>query len=814
LNFLLFFFSLPFPFPYPSKKSNNITTKELIDWYLELGRAHMNDAYLLLAKATATASSSSNDGNSNKNNVNNNDYLLQHPNKKYHIELAINSYNIAKRTLRYLTDEAEMNPLIQSNKDTKNRKGVDNTFDDINLRLHYQSIIYYNLGIAYSDMIGSNSVDDGSLPKTDSSSQEDKAYSEKSVSNLHSAQSSYEKLRYAYSTKGNDDNNNDDNDDNDKDETNYDRIEKGYADSCNKLGMALYHNMIFKENEKVSDLNDKTMKLVKSTFGLDSDASENDIVTALMAQAMGGGGGAGNGAAGNAGAGAGAGAGGAYTFTLDLDDVDGLFGDMMGDGDDILSGIFDMGGIGGGIGLDGLGGDNNNKSNEKKKKLLNEISTYIDTAILTYQYHANYPPSPSSQHNKKKNGSSSEGFIVIVNGVKRKSKKEMKEEIRILNWRYSLAISYQNAAMIATIQNKHIRSRELMNLALELYLNIIIPYYKNNNDSSSSSSSTVITSNPGSMTFDNAKTSVGDLYVSLADVAIQLGQYKDGKTLYTNAMDWYDEYDLKPSSPSISSSIRGGGGGGSDNLYGTTLLGDDATVHQYEEFITTYEEQLIQYKRDLKSGSIYKDDSYEAEMLMTIAPMYLSIDKSQDAINSYRDVIKVYERIASDATPEATATNNNNDDDDVKGHRRALLNIADAQYGLAISYFHNYQFDESLIHYTESADTYIDLYGEGNSPKDKQADKVEDMLEEMKDIITEQLGEEYYENIMKSTTTTTGSSSNSKSSDGNGGGSGTSSSDHPKVANFDIDNYYNRASGLHNSTIYDDDDDDDDDDHI
>ena len=731
----------------------------------------MDDAYSL---AAGTASSSDMDNKSAYAN----DYLLQHPNKKYHIELAINSYNIATRTLRYLTVEAESkkfiqyssnHPLMQSNKET-NRKGVDNTFKDINMRLHYQAMIYYNLGISYSEMICSNNVGnvggngvDGSLPKMDSS-QEDKAYSEKSVSNLRSAQSSYEKLRYAYSTKtsdNNNDDNDDDNDNNDEKETyyEYDRIEKGYADSCNQLSMALYHNMIFKENEKVSDLTDKTMKLVKSTFGLDLDASEDDVITSLMAQAMGGGGAAGN-------AGGGAGADGAYTFTLDLNDVEGLLGDIMGGGDDLLGGmggIFDMDG--------GIGED------EKTKKLLNEIATYIDTAILTYQHHANYPPSSQQQHNNngKKDGSKSgRGFTVVVNGVKRKSKKVIEKERRILNWRYSLAISYQNAAMIATIQNKHIRSRELMNLASEIYLNTIIPYYKSNNNVSSSSSSSVITTNPGTMTFDNAKTSVGDLYVSLADVAIKLGQYKDGKILYTNAMDWYDKYDLKPSTPTTS-------GDGSDRLYGTILLGNDATAHQYEEFITTYEQQLIQYKRDLKSGSIYKDDSYEAEMLMTIAPMYLSIGKSQDAINSYRGVIEVYKRIVYNK-------------DDVKGLRRALLNIADAQYGLATSYFHNDQFNDSLIHYVESVDTYIQIYGEGNSPKDKQGDKVEDMLEEMKDIITEQIG-----------------------------GSVTSSSDHPKVTNFDIESYYHRASHLKNSTIEsilgvdndndDDDDDDDDDDY-
>merc|ERR1711865_29148 len=78
-------------------------------------------------------------------------------------------------------------------------------------------------------------------------------------------------------------------------------------------------------------------------------------------------------------------------------------------------------------------------------------------------------------------------------------------------------------------------------------------------------------------------------------------------------------------------------------------------------------------------------------------------------------------------------------------------------------------------------DLYTLMYKEGNSPQNKATEQMGDMLEEMKDALTESLGEEYYEKVVRSTTGSGGATGGSKI------GGGGSVVNHPKVTNFNFD---------------------------
>ena len=740
----------------------------MIGWYVLLGNAHFDDA-------ADTTTSTKDDGDDNDN-----DYSS----KKYDIELAINAYTIALRALEVRNEDVDTTTPGGGGDGTAN-----NNNGELILILQYNAVLQYSLGEAYTEMMNTSGPSSMDL-------QEEKVYLEKSITYYRTSKFLYEKLRYLYSAATISDesiSNTDDATDDDDYDYDYDSnvvdddgiddnvvqfdeiiyydIEKGYADSCDKLGMGLYSHMLFHQNEQVTNMNEKTMNMMKLSFGLDPDASDDEMMAALMNQAIiGGGGGA---AAGNADGGANA-----FTFTVNAGDIDaeGLFGDddFEFDEDNIFGGAFTIGGASGngfgGMGSGTSGGDAggfgfDGKPSKKTQRLLNEIATYLDTAILTYQQHANYPPSsstssssiggggiPNLMNSRRKKKNEKNSFTVIINGVKRKSKEEIYEENRIFEWRCSLAMIYGHASLIATTQQKHIRARELMNLALDLFLQSIMPIFKNTNDDGAKKNqqqnqkrkevepaytALLSSSKPAYanrvMTYEYAKVSVATLYQSLSDTAFQLGHYNDSKMLYEKAMEWFTEYKLDPNPKlmydfSLSSSWSPG-----------SIVDDDATSQQYKELLLSFEKQLTDYKQGVKVGTIYKDDSYEAELLLSIGPMHLSLEQIADAIRTYKDAVKIYKRIQPTT------------DLDNKKNRRILLNLADAQSSLSAAFFLNHHYDKSFKTFKEMIDVYIMIYGEGNSPTNKESDQLGDIFEGMKDQLTASLGENVYEKIVQAT---------------------------------------------------------------
>ena len=561
----------------------------------------------------------------------------------YHIQLALQAYQCASSALYKLTshDEfLELNPVEEGDKDKM-------------IRLQYYAIIEFTKGEAYSLMGGGR---DGE--HSNNGEGEDAASHDLALECYRKAHSAYEKLRFLYAKLASvatvDD------DDEYFNDERYFLIETFYAHSCFQLGMSLYSKLILTQNGEVFEFNEKIMDLMKSSLGLEEGANEDDLVAALLDQDNGGiGGGGGMG---------GSGVGGAASFSFSVENVPDLsyWGatDMFGDKADA----------------------------EERNAHLVEITALLDTAILVYQQHAH--PSISSDDRAVK---------VTVNGAPRKSIQELERDERLFHWRSSLAMAYQSAAVIATYRNQHIRSRELVNSALEIYTDAILPFYheqeerekrtqrRRHNRDFHQSLRISETSSPTSivaMTRGYAEVTAGHLYVTLADTAMKLGGYEDSKRSYSQAMDWHMRHNLSPE----------------PDGYFNTLYGDEVSLRQYEDFLTTAREELDDYNNDLKAGYIYRDDLYEAHLHVTIAPMYMKMGKARPAIRFYKDAVTAFERITTDDLSN-------------ESNKLAHLSLADARFELALAYFHDRKFSESNTQHALSCDAYQRILGEGTPPQ-------------------------------------------------------------------------------------------------
>ncbi len=625
---------------------NNEPSIELVSWCLELGHAHMDDAELGMVFV---------DGDLRKRSKEN------HP-KNYHIELALQAYNWASKTLFAMTKETEfidIDPMREANKEKM-------------VRLQYYGIIEYSKGEAFT-IAGEDDI---------SSSYSNEFFSS-ALDTYRKAQASFEKLRYIYarlSKTDSDANAFHNNDEKYFNEERYYLIENFYAHACFQLAMSLYSKLILEQNEKINRANEKIMELTK-TGGIGLEDEDLDVVTALMDQAKGVMGGPRLGATSNT-----------------------ARAESLGDLNSILGGNWMEDEL-------GFGGSS------EEKFALEEITGLLDAAILTYQEHAN--PQQSSDNG----GKQAKPTKIIVNGVSQKSLEEYQEEERLFPWQSSLAMAYEKAATVATMRNQHIRSRELMNLALEVYSGVIIPYYRDQEarerklmrsdeirrDIRTSSS----TSSISIMSRGYAAVSAGRLYVTLADTTSKLGNYKDAKNAYSKAMEWYTQHQLTPEA---------------DGIF-NTISGDEISLREYEAFASTFRQELDQYFEDVKNGYMYRDDSYEAGMSLSLAQLYMAMGKAEPAIVLYKDATIAYERFSKDYRTNKSE------------HKMAVLGLADARFGLASAYFHVRRFEDSKVEHALSCDIYLQMFGEGTPPQTES----EAALEDMKDMIVENFGEDYYD---------------------------------------------------------------------
>ncbi len=345
---------------------------------------------------------------------------------------------------------------------------------------------------------------------------------------------------------------------------------------------------------------------------------------------------------------------------------------------------------------------------------IQEVTELLDTAILTYHQHANL------QRTQKDNASKEVPMKVIVNGVVRKSLQDLMEEERLFPWRVSLAMAYQEAATVATTRNQKVRARELMRLALQVYTEDILPYYQEQSlrqkrlarlDGSFSQQQIPNTQSFSAITEEFAKQATGTLYKTLATTDFYLGSYKDSQAFYAKCMEWYATNHLDPE-PDEKFDI---------------FYGDEAGRSEYQDFVSALETEMEQYRNDVKARYVYQDDNYEGNLLLSMVPVYLAMGDAKASIRCCQQAIAVYER-STHKDPSDTL---------------ALLNLADARFGLANAYFHEKRYSESQEEHSLACLLYQQVYGEGKPPK--TADVA--ALEEMKDEIIQTYGQDYFDQL-------------------------------------------------------------------
>ena len=342
-----------------------------------------------------------------------------------------------------------------------------------------------------------------------------------------------------------------------------------------------------------------------------------------------------------------------------------------------------------------------------------EVTELMDTAILTYHQHANPQRKPVVEGKE-------ESMKVIVNGVVRKSLQELQQEEHLFPWKVSLATAYQEATTVASTRNQLVRARELMRLALQVYSEDILPYYQEQSSRQKRLSriNEKILSQPildartsSTMTKEYAQLAIGALHKSLADTDFHLGSYQDSKDTYAKCMDWFEEYQLAPE-PDEKFNI---------------FIGDEVGRTEYKEFVAALHVEMEQYQEDVRAYKIYQDDNYEGNLFLSMLPVYLAMGDTGASIHCCQQAIVLYERITKKDP----------------SNQLALLNLADARFGLATAYFHEMQFSDSQEQHALASSIYQQVYGEGNPPK--TADEA--ALEEMKDEIIKAHGQYVYDQL-------------------------------------------------------------------
>ena len=132
-------------------------------------------------------------------------------------------------------------------------------------------------------------------------------------------------------------------------------------------------------------------------------------------------------------------------------------------------------------------------------------------------------------------------------------------------------------------------------------------------------------------------------------------------------------------------------------------------------------------------------------MHLTLAPLFMTVGDLGGAIDSYKDSIKIYERITKKKKTTTTGAAGTTASS-VKDKDNLTLLLGDARNGLASALFHASKFVESETQYTASCDIYESHYGEGTPPS-FASDATAAAIEEMKDVIIETYGEEYYNRL-------------------------------------------------------------------
>jgi tetratricopeptide (TPR) repeat protein len=206
----------------------------------------------------------------------------------------------------------------------------------------------------------------------------------------------------------------------------------------------------------------------------------------------------------------------------------------------------------------------------------------------------------------------------------------------------------------------------------------------------------------------NAKTTLADLYISLADAALQAGSYDLAKEAYGNAMTLHDQHNiavapLPPMSEQNEQALedhlqllreyRGmvnNGGGGQQHPQQQQKLYpkgnddyDDAAYHYYE-----------------------RNDGYEGDMMTNIGALYMAKGETEAAISYLEQALIKYQ-------------------DETDGQA-----MADLKLNLAMVYYRVRRFHDSQRVHLDALSAYQQLYGDGVNPFVQMLDRYEDMIQQ------------------------------------------------------------------------------------
>ena len=251
----------------------------------------------------------------------------------------------------------------------------------------------------------------------------------------------------------------------------------------------------------------------------------------------------------------------------------------------------------------------------------------------------------------------------------------------------ALALALQNAASASLAMGGLPSSKEYLEQAIALQIFSVLP-----NVPEVSPERT------------NAKIAIADLYLSLADISVQMGDYVTSKDAYKKAMDWHAIHNIEVAPVH-------------------EIMDDDEALQEYLDTLKEYREVMQNggtpkpksYEQNLydeaagSAGFYYeKDDGYEGDLLAGIGALYLSKGEKERGISFLEQALALYQKTGEDSTRP----------------------MADAKLNLSMGYFRARRFADSQRVYFEALDAYKDLYGDGVNPYLQGFEEYEELLME------------------------------------------------------------------------------------
>jgi tetratricopeptide (TPR) repeat protein len=259
------------------------------------------------------------------------------------------------------------------------------------------------------------------------------------------------------------------------------------------------------------------------------------------------------------------------------------------------------------------------------------------------------------------------------------------QEWDVLDLKLALSLALQHAASTATLIGQLVNGIDYYQQAISLQLDSLIPHWQR-----------------GSQEEFNSQVAVADLYLSLADAAVQAGDYKLAKDTYAKAMQWHAHHTIEVAP-----------------LYPIMEDQEDAALQEYTHALKEYREMLqsANGQPKQKKFSIYQedeeyyvdaDDGYEGDLHASIGGMYLQSGKAEYGIGHLEQAVRLYK---------------------TKGEG-AERPTADVKLNLAMAYYRVRRFTDSQREQFEALDIYRALYKDGVNPFTQDWDEYQDMMME------------------------------------------------------------------------------------